>query len=431
MDRNAFWWFLSSGFLVYILGLVIERLKLSKKRTAAIIAAIAGIVLCAGCLLMFKSAGSLLISDQVVRFLVLPIGFSYYIFQAISYLADIISGTICVQRDPVQFLLYLGFFPKFISGPVEKPGALMKQFQSLENVRLFEGERVSESMAALLYGLFMKTVIADRLAIHTKVLLDNPQNYGSLWLALGMIMYTFQIYCDFAGYTSVAIGCARLFGIELSENFHAPYRSRNISVFWRRWHITLSGWLKDYIYIPLGGSRKGDIRRCLNVMIVFLVCGIWHGSGLHFLAWGLMHGLYSVIHILWEKHRKPLPVFLAYPITFFAVAAAWIMFGVSSFGTGIEYLCRMFTAWNGGWPAAEQIRTLELGPVDALLPLYLIMIMIFDREYERKDQPFDKRIFSYPPACRYLLYYLLIVAIFLLGVYGPSYNAADFMYMRF
>ena len=432
LDLRSLAWFIASGILVYLFGLIAEKTgeNGNSSRKPFMIAIVSGIILCVSALLLFKCADFLPLPDRILSHMILPLGFSYYIFQAISYLADIGSGKIHAQKNPAMLLLYLCFFPKFISGPIERPYDMMSQFEKLGEVKLFEGERLSHAFACMLYGFFMKVVVADRLSIHTQVLLNDPQNFSSLWLIAGMFMYTMQIYCDFAGYSSVAIGCAELFGIRLTQNFRAPYLATDISVFWRRWHISLSNWLKDYVYIPLGGSRKGLLRRCVNTMIVFLICGIWHGTGFNFVIWGLLHGIYSIISILWKKTGLVIPAWISRIITFLAVSFAWVFFGVSGAGTGIRYVTGMLTA-AGGWEMTEQIAALSFTAVDWLIPVYVAIVFFLDWLLVRKDRPFEERVFTYRPVKRYTIYYLLILAIFLLGAYGPSYNAGDFMYMRF
>ncbi|MBR0091113.1 MAG: MBOAT family protein [Lachnospiraceae bacterium] len=373
--------------------------------------------------------------DAVLRHLLLPLGFSYYVFQAVGYLVDISRGTIRAEKNLLHFLLYMCFFPKVLSGPIERAGDFTKQLKRIGEVRITDAHRFSRAAAGLLYGFFMKTVLADRLAIYTPRLLNNPQAYGSFWLFMGMLLYTMQIYCDFAGYSAIAMGTSELFGINLTENFHAPYLSPDITVFWRRWHRSLSLWLRDYLYIPLGGGRKGLQRKCVNTLIVFVLCGLWHGTGWQFLIWGLLHGMYSVAHTLFRERRRkkaaeegavPLRKTVLFTLlTFLAVAFAWIFFGSPDAGTAFVYIRRMITFPLGG----ESPGIINLDKL--LLLLFLPAVFVFDALCLKKEKPFADALQDIPYVRRYLLYYGLILVIFLFGIYGPAYDATNFMYMEF
>ncbi|MBQ6734510.1 MAG: MBOAT family protein [Lachnospiraceae bacterium] len=367
----------------------------------------------------------------ILRHLLLPLGLSYYLFQAVGYLTDVERGTVTAEKNPVHFLLYMTFFPKFVSGPIERAETFLSGVKQLSTVRLTDPHRCSLALSYLLYGYFMKTVLADRMSLYASRLLLEPHRYGYLLLLAGMLFYTLQIYCDFAGYSAIALGISHLFGLSLTENFHAPYLSTNITVFWRRWHRSLSMWLRDYLYIPLGGSRKGLQRKRINTMIVFLVCGLWHGTGWHFVIWGLLHGLYSVIHSAWqEKFGKKEAVTLwkklpLIALTFFCVAFAWIFFGSPDAGTAFVYIRRMLTL-QAGDTALGVIMTDRV-----LLVVLLPLALFFDMLCLKKDKPVGEAMQQLPYVPRYVIYYLLIVVIYLFGVYGPGYDAGSFMYMEF
>lgn len=282
----------------------------------------------------------------------------------------------------------------------------------------------------MLWGYFMKMVVADRLAVTVNQIFDAPEVFDSFWLAAGALLYTLQIYCDFAGYSYIAVGCAGVFGIRLTQNFRAPYCASGITDFWRRWHVSLSTWLRDYLYIPLGGNRKGMPRKCMNTMIVFLVCGMWHGSGVNFIAWGLLHGIYSVVETL--GRRAGVKMKGGRLITFLAVAFAWIFFRASSFGAAAGYIGRMVTAGLRPEMWRQYTELLHLNAVEiAVILAGILVICVVDELCCRKKLHLPTMIQHQQNAARYLVFYMLIVAIFIFGMYGPGYHAEQFIYMQF
>lgn len=259
---------------------------------------------------------------------VLPVGLSFYTFQAIGYLADVYRGTVRAERNLIRFGLFQAFFPKLVQGPIERSQELLGQIRELEKKKLLDPERMREGMLLLLWGLFQKLVIADRAAVAVNAVYGQFGAFGGGEILLATLLYAFQLYCDFAGYTNMARGIAGLCGIELTENFRRPYLAVSVREFWHRWHISLSSWLRDYVYIPLGGSRNGKLRRYMNVMLTFLVSGIWHGTGFHFLLWGCMHGAVQLAETAWEK----LPRILRWCLTFGFINVSWMVFRVNSLG---------------------------------------------------------------------------------------------------
>lgn len=221
--------------------------------------------------------------------ILLPLGISFYTFQAIAYCVDVYNGRIEAESGPVTFALYLAFFPKLISGPIERGSAFLPQ---LKQPSLFNGSFFAAGIQLFLWGLFKKIVIADRLGIYADMVFDNPQVMYGKTAIIGMWMFSLQIYCDFSAYMDMAIGCGRIFGLELSRNFNFPYMARSVAEFWRCWHITLTSWFRDYVYIQLGGKRVSTGRWIFNIMTVFLVSGLWHGAAWTFVFWGALHGLF-------------------------------------------------------------------------------------------------------------------------------------------
>ncbi len=440
LDYRSCIWVMIVTVVIYFIGLIESHFLCKGLTKSAKITAIFGIVGSALSLIIFKNIAIWSLGDGIFFGIILPIGFSYYIFQAIAYLADIVSGKIKAEKNLLYFALYMCFFPKFISGPIEEPGALLPQIKDLNKVYLRDDNRLTIAFPTILYGFFMKVVIADRLSMFTSKLFAAPKSYGSIWLFAGMIMYTLQIYCDFAGYSALAVGISKVLGIELTENFFAPYLSGNINEFWRRWHISLSSWLKNYIYIPLGGNKKGPVRRYINVMLVFLICGMWHGSSTNFLVWGLLHGLYIVIYGVtyakWNrlfslKESGRISIIIGTALTFLAVAFAWIFFGAPSLSSALVYVREMISFKGGETSLFQQTKNLSFTKIDCLIPIYTVAVFLLDRFMVKTRLPIGKALYTLPANVRYTIEYILILTILLLGIYGPGFDKANFMYMQF
>lgn len=240
-------------------------------------------------------------ADWVTLNLVLPIGISFYTFQVLSYVIDVYRGDMKPTRDAGAFFAYISFFPQLVAGPIERAANLIPQFLRRREFRYEEGV---EGLRMILWGLFKKMVVADNCAVGATYIFGHYEEVGALNLWIGMILFAFQIYGDFSGYSDIAVGSGRLFGIRLMQNFRTPYFSRNMTEFWRRWHISLSQWFRDYIYIPLGGSRYSSAKTARNLLTIFLVSGLWHGAQFTFVAWGAAHALCVIPESLWRKRYK-------------------------------------------------------------------------------------------------------------------------------
>ena len=288
--------------------------------------------------------------------LILPVGISFYTFQTLSYSIDVYRRKLKATKDPISFFTFVAFFPQLVAGPIERATTLLGQFAS---IRSFDFEDGREGARLILWGLFKKIVIADQCAVHVDTIFENYQTLSASVLLLGAIYFAFQIYGDFSGYSDIAIGTARLFGIRLMTNFKTPYFSRDVAEFWRRWHISLSTWFRDYVYIPLGGNRGGTALSIRNTFIVFLVSGLWHGANWTFVFWGLLHWIYFLPLLLWKRNRKnlnrvaegrwlpSLAELLNMTLTFAMVTVAWVFFRAESIGVAFEYLfklCLLYTS---------------------------------------------------------------------------------------
>ena len=256
--------------------------------------------------------------------IILPVGISFYTFQTLSYSIDIFKGKVIPNKSFIEFLAFVSFFPQLVAGPIERARDLLPQF-SIE--RTFSYNIASKGVKLIMWGFFKKLVIADNAAGFVNFVFENSGELGFVLHWLGIVAFAFQIYCDFSGYSDIAIGLAGLLGFRLSRNFHYPYFSENISSFWKRWHISLSSWFRDYVYIPLGGNRNGRGKWIKNILLTFCISGFWHGASWNFIVWGLLHGLYYLPwNLLRNKFLIKLPVFLSMIGTFIIVCIAWVFF---------------------------------------------------------------------------------------------------------
>lgn len=286
-------------------------------------------------------------TDYVTLNLVLPLGISFYLFQAMSYLFDVKSGKIAEERDIVKLAVYISFFPQITSGPIVKSKDFLPQLDVLHRIKK---ENVYYGVQLFLLGLTKKVVFADRIGVAVNAVYTAPKAYNGISVILAVLGYAIQIYCDFSGYSNMAIGIAKIWDFDLGENFNAPYIAKNPSDFWRRWHMSLSTWFRDYVYIPLGGSRKGRFRTYVNLFITMVVSGIWHGANYTYLAWGVIHGLAASLHRLisgFLKNKKiVIPSCLCIIANFIFVSLAWIVFRAKSLSDAMIIFRSMFNVFG-------------------------------------------------------------------------------------
>ena len=359
--------------------------------------------------------------------LVLPVGISFYTFQALSYTIDVYRKKLEPTHNPVEFFAFISFFPQLVAGPIERATNLLPQFQK---PRTFQYETAVDGTRQILWGLFKKMVIADNCAVVANEIFDSYQSQSSLALLYGAIMFTFQIYGDFSGYSDIAIGTARLFGINLMRNFNYPYFSRSIPEFWRRWHISLNTWFVDYVYIPLGGSRCVRWKVIRNTLIVFFVSGLWHGANWTFICWGLYHGLLFMPYLLLKKKTKfehdiaenrilpSMKEFGQIIVTFCLVVLGWILFRAQSIQEAYTYIYRMCTDMSFNIPQQVQ---------DKKTMLFIALMLLFEWSHRNKQFGIQISLQRWKPFFRYSLYVLLMFAIVLFS----SGRATQFIYFQF
>lgn len=308
--------------------------------------------------------------------IILPVGISFYTFQSLSYTIDAWRGKVRISHDFCKFALYIAFFPQLVAGPIVKAADFLPQ---LDEERRPTGARVAEGLNIFFWGMLKKAVLADQLSPFVDGVFAAPAAYSSATVALAVVAYAFQIYFDFSGYSDMAIGCAKCLGYDLAKNFDLPYISRNVTEFWKRWHISLSSWLMQYLYIPLGGNRRGAARRYVNLMLTMLLGGLWHGAGVNFVIWGGLHGAALCVHKLWSARRpasrNPAATALCTFSTFAFVCLCWVPFRAADFATAAAVYEKLF-AWSGG---VSQMFTWALA-TPLLTGLATMLCMKFNRD---------------------------------------------------
>ena len=440
---------LFSTAVTYASGLIMEQAQTDKGRKMAVAISF---VLNIGVLFFFKYFNFAIDSVNLVLSqihlsvpkpdfqLLLPVGISFYTFQALSYTMDVYRKEITAERNFFKYALFVSFFPQLVAGPIERSKNLLKQ---VNKTYRFDYDKMREGLLIMLWGYFLKLVVADRVAIVVDTVYGDYAQYGGVYIIVASVLFAFQIYCDFAGYSTIAIGAAEILGFSLMENFNCPYFSLSIGEFWRRWHISLSSWFRDYLYIPLGGNRKGTARKYVNLMIVFLVSGLWHGAAGTYVVWGFIHGVYQVIGGLTKPIRNQCnQIFALKPdsighkalsalITFILVDFAWIFFRAESLSVAIEmiksmvHLGNISILWNGA------LYDLGIGFKSFLVLMFGIAVLLFADFMKYKGIQIRKVILEQELWCRWLCYLSMALFILVFGIWGGSYDAASFIYFQF
>jgi alginate O-acetyltransferase complex protein AlgI len=439
------WWdwrFLSlivfSSSVDYLIGIALSKQENIKKRKILLLTSIAVNI---GFLGFFKyfnffadsfaSAFTLLgVPFEPTRLnIILPVGISFYTFQTLSYTIDVYRRKLEPTKDALSFFAFVSFFPQLVAGPIERATNLLPQFYKK---RCFDYEKAVDGMRQILWGLFKKMVIADNCAVYVNEVFSNSADYPGSTLLLGTIFFAFQIYGDFSGYSDIAIGTARLFGFNLMKNFAYPYFSRDIAEFWRRWHISLSTWFRDYVYIPLGGSRVGNWKKIRNIFIIFIVSGFWHGANWTFIIWGALNAIYFLPLLLMKKNRSNLDVvaqnsffpnikeILQVATTFTLTTLAWVFFRSASVSDAIDYLSGIFSSSLFSFP--KNVYGFPQYEV-----ITILVIFIFSEWVQRRKEhglQFDNN--KIPRIIRWCIYYIIIIII---SVYSGIQQ--QFIYFQF
>jgi D-alanyl-lipoteichoic acid acyltransferase DltB (MBOAT superfamily) len=414
----------------FIVAIAIEKSKSDRKKQFLLALGIASNL---GVLILFKYVGffyqvAFMLSglelkplDTGLWNLVLPIGISFYTFQSIAYLLDVFKNKAKAETSFPDFLLFISFFPQLVAGPIERAAHLAPQLKQLTNP---SWQVIEQGILLILYGFFKKIFIADRLSLYTEQVFGFPQLYQGPHILLANIFFTFQIYCDFSGYTDIARGTARLFGIKLMLNFNKPYLSGSFREFWSRWHISLSNWFRDVLYIPLGGSKQTKGKTLLNLGIVFFFSGLWHGAGFNYILWGCYHGLLVVVERLLQPLvlKGRLSLILKTLLVFLFISAGWLFFAVGSWDNLISTLNQLFVGWHDPYQSLNilQSKSFMLFSIAGCIGLLLWEIFEFRIKDSLKAQISN-------PVFRYIW---LIMVIQFLAWFG-QFSGKQFIYFQF
>lgn len=372
--------------------------------------------------------------------ILLPVGISFFTFQAIGYTVDVYRGEIPAEKNFLRYALFVSFFPQLVAGPIERSRNLLGQ---LEQPQRFVFDRARDGLLQMLWGFFLKLMIADRIALFVDTVYGNPKAYSGWFLIVATILFAFQVYCDFYGYSSIACGAAEILGIRLMENFQAPYLALSVSEFWKRWHVSLTSWFKDYVYIPLGGSRGGTRRKQWNRMIVFLLSGLWHGASFSFVVWGGLNGLYlllgdllrplrdKLVHLL-GLHRETFGHRLLCRLTTFAlIDSSLVFFRANSLRKAFRILKSMATASNLWRMFDGSLTQCGLdGKEWAVLLIGLLILFAVDRQTYRGVRV-REAIARQDAWFQIAVIVLTVCAILVFGLWGPEFNEANFLYFQF
>ena len=436
-----------STVVTYIAGILIQRVSHRKLVLAG------SLVINLGILLYYKYADFLVsiivrvfehlgIRMTVPAFdIMLPVGISFYTFQALGYTIDAYRNRIKAEKNFIRYALFVSFFPQLVAGPIERSENLLSQF---DKTRKFDFDRAREGFMLMLWGYFLKIVIADRIAPFVDTVYGDHLSYPGMYLVAATVLFAMQIYCDFAGYSTIAIGAAKILGIDLMENFNAPYLATTVAGFWRGWHISLTSWFKDYLYIPLGGNRKGRLRKYLNKLIVFLISGLWHGADFTFVIWGGLNGLYQIIgEVLQPVRRKAAQILhfngeslpgrlLRMLATFVFVDFAWIFFRADNgVRNALDIIKSMLFTWNPGVLFNGSLFDCGIDKLNFVLLFIAVLLLLIDDVCKVRNIKVRNIILQRPCWMRWVMMAASTALILLFGKWGPAFDKANFIYFQF
>ena len=448
---------LSSTVITYLSGLVLEKVKRSfgrgeRQEFLKLIVIFSSLIINLGLLFYFKYTNFVInninsifckigMDIQYPNFdIVLPVGISFFIFQAIGYTIDVYRDEIRTEKNPFRYALFVSFFPQLVAGPIERSRNLLTQMR--DNPK-FDVDNAKNGLLTMVYGLFMKIVVADNIAAVIDPIFDSPNDYSGMMLLFATVMFAFQIYCDFNGYTQIAIGSARILGFKLNQNFDSPYMGSSVKDFWKRWHISLTSWFRDYLYVPLGGGRKGKLRKQINTMIVFLCSGLWHGAEWHYVVWGALNGFFSVLedilkpvkekidrHLSIDKEKWMYRVFQRI-ITFILIDFTWLFFRAPGFTTALYILKKIVNDFRLAWFINFEFDS-AFGSaymlMTVMIPLFIIVALDVIKYY---GKDIKAAIFSQQIVFRWAIYVAIMLTILYWGRYGTGYEQTQFIYFQF
>lgn len=453
MNWNAAYALLLFGstLVTYVAGLLISTAREKNQMTMAKWTLAASFICNLGILFFFKYANFTIQNinkiigmtggNQLAAFdILLPVGISFYIFQALGYTMDVYRGQTKATKNLFRYMLFVSFFPQLVAGPIERSGNLLKQFEEKHN---FEIERVREGLLIMLWGLFMKIMIADNISGYITSVYENYMAYTGVEIILATVLFAIQIYCDFGGYSYLAIGSAKVLGFTLMENFNAPYQAMSVRDFWKRWHISLTGWFRDYLYIPLGGNRKGKARKYINTFLVFFISGIWHGAAWTYMIWGGLNGIYMIL----EEWSTPLRTkikeachvdeqrfsyrFGCGILTFALVDFSWLFFRARSVSEAKAILIQMIQSLQFEQVFGLAVNRMGFSMQQLVAILFaMLLLIVFDVMKNHGTNVFTW-VLSQGMWFRWLIYLGLLFMIAMYGAYGLDFTQTEFIYFQF
>ncbi len=381
------------------------------------------------------------INTMTPRFdLVLPVGISFYTFQALSYSVDVYRGEVEVEKNFLKYALFVSFFPQLVAGPIERSKNLLKQVNETHS---FSYSRMRDGLLLMMWGYFLKIVIADRAAIFVDTAYTDIETFGGVYLIVASVLFAIQIYCDFSGYSIIALGAAKVMGFELMENFKYPYLTTSVAAFWRNWHISLTSWFRDYLYIPLGGSKKGRWQKYKNILIVFLTSGLWHGASWHYIVWGGVNGIYQIVGDLMKPVKDKLcNVFrinkqsIGHKIccmlgTFILVDISWVFFRASGISHAVQIFKSMLTVHNLEVFFNEGLYTAGLSDKSFWLLIVAIIVLICSDVAKYRGVKICEIIIKQNVWMRWIIYTISVMFILIFGIWGPAFDSGNFIYFQF
>lgn len=436
--KTGWWIFLITIAVSYIVGILLDRITDKWRKVSLTV----GIVSVVTPWLLIKNGNFIFVSifqQETVNWIV-PLGISFYTLQMIAYMVDVFKKKISPEVNPAKYILFISFFPQLIQGPIPRYGQLQHQ---LIQGHKFEEKNFVKGFYYILWGFFLKLVIADKAGVIVDTVFAGFPKYSGFYVWIASFLYSIQLYTDFLACTTLAQGVSKLFGINLADNFARPYFAVSIKDFWRRWHISLSSWFRDYIYIPLGGNRYGKLRKNLNLIVTFLVSGIWHGAGYKFIFWGLLHAGYQIAGDLTYEYREKAygalkiernskkKKLLRQIITFFMVNCGWIIFRADSLTNGLRMIKHMITDFNPWVLVNDRMLTLGLGWKELIILVVAIFVLWNISRRREQGYSISEKIMSQCLPIRWAIYIIAILAVIIVGTYGHGFNAQDFIYGGF
>ncbi len=422
---------LSVGAAMYAAGRLLSERRTGRRRI--LILALLYII---GNLALWKYAR--MVFPAAVSFAA-PLGISFYALAAAGYVIDCYRDGGQAEKNPLYCFLFVSFFPLTLSGPIERGKNLIPQFK---DPAPFSPDRTREGLIMILWGFFLKLVLADRMALLVDPVYADPETFGGTLVFLSIFFYALEIYCDFYGYSSIARGVSLILGVEVMENFDSPYLSDSVAVFWRRWHISLSSWFRDYLYIPLGGSRRGTAVKFRNILIVFAVSGLWHGAGATFIVWGILHGLFEIIGEALQPYRRKFKAAagihdehishraLKTCFTFFLTAFAWVFFRAPSLPDAFRILAALFNP-DIYHLADGSLPSVGLDMPNMILLAFGLLILLFADIVKARGICLRRRIMEQGVWFRWLVYTAGVLLVAVCGIWGAGYSATSFIYSQF